>query len=650
MKASILKHKTHILALVALLIISAFANHFIFQQPLLAQILLILASILGAAPIIIQAYESLKIKVISIDILVSIAIIGALFIRNYEESAIVSFLFLLGAFLEQRTLGKTRSAIKELLELAPSQATLIHDNGDLETIPSDDVQKGQRLLVKTGDKIPVDGLVLTGTAYVNEASITGESKPLKKEAGATVFAGSLLDNGTIELQAEKVGEDTVFGKIIELVEEAQDSKSQTEQFINIFSKYYTPLVLIIALFTFIITGNSELAITILVLGCPGALVIGVPVSTVAGIGNGAKQGILFKGSDIITTFSKANTILFDKTGTLTQGKPQLTRIETLGTVTADDWSYLVSLERESQHPLAQAIVDGLEVDTYVPVTDSQTIKGGGISAQIAGHDIIVGNEWLIRQHIPLLSSEASNIISDITQTGHSLVLVAIDGHLKMALGIKDALRPEVPKVIQQLKKQGFTTITMLSGDNQETASLIAQEAGIEQAYGNLLPEDKESYIRRLQDQGHRVIFVGDGVNDSPSLTRADLGIAIGGGTDVAMETADIVLMQANLSRLPLARRLSIAITRNMRQNITIAILVVATLITGLIASDWVSMTVGMFIHEASILVVILNGMRLLSFGKSSKVDTYQGKTDSKTIASAIEGIGYTVLKTKTTAA
>ncbi|MDY4510413.1 MAG: cation-transporting P-type ATPase, partial [Streptococcus hyovaginalis] len=198
MKASILKHKTYILALVAFLIISAFANHFIFQQPLLAQILLILASILGAAPIIIQAYESLKIKVISIDILVSIAIIGALFIRNYEESAIVSFLFLLGAFLEQRTLGKTRSAIKELLELAPSQATLIHDNGDLETIPSDDVQKGQRLLVKTGDKIPVDGLVLTGTAYVNEASITGESKPLKKEAGATVFAGSLLDNGTIE--------------------------------------------------------------------------------------------------------------------------------------------------------------------------------------------------------------------------------------------------------------------------------------------------------------------------------------------------------------------------------------------------------------------------------------------------------------------
>lgn len=632
MKASILKHKTYILALVALLIISAFANHFIFQQPLLAQILLILASILGAAPIIIQAYESLKIKVISIDILVSIAIIGALFIRNYEESAIVSFLFLLGAFLEQRTLGKTRSAIKELLELAPSQATLIHDNGDLETIPSDDVQKGQRLLVKTGDKIPVDGLVLTGTAYVNEASITGESKPLKKEAGATVFAGSLLDNGTIELQAEKVGEDTVFGKIIELVEEAQDSKSQTEQFINTFSKYYTPLVLIIALFTFIITGNSELAITILVLGCPGALVIGVPVSTVAGIGNGAKQGILFKGSDIITTFSKADTILFDKTGTLTQGKPQLTRIETLGTVTADDWSYLVSLERESQHPLAQAIVDGLEVDAYVPVTDSQTIKGGGISAQIAGHDIIVGNEWLIRQHIPLLSSEASNIISDITQTGHSLVLVAIDGHLKMALGIKDTLRPEVPKVIQQLKKQGFTTIAMLSGDNQETASLIAQEAGIEQAYGNLLPEDKESYIRRLQDQGHRVIFVGDGVNDSPSLTRADLGIAIGGGTDVAMETADIVLMQANLSRLPLARRLSIAITRNMRQNITIAILVVATLITGLIASDWVSMTVGMFIHEASILVVILNGMRLLSFGKSSKVDTYQGKTPKKVLS------------------
>ncbi|MEQ9764364.1 cation-translocating P-type ATPase [Streptococcus sp. ZJ151] len=624
MTGIILKQKKQLLMIMAVLISAGFISHFIFEQLYLSQLLLLLASILGALPILIQAYQSLKIKVVSIDILVSIAIIGAFLIQNYEESAMVAFLFLLGAFLEQRTLRKTRSAIKELLDLAPEKARLILDNGQIKEIPSEDVEEGQNLLVRTGDKVPVDGQILSGSAYLNQASITGESDLLKKEVGDQVFAGSILENGSITIIAQKVGEDTVFGKIIELVEEAQDSKTNTEKFINSFSKYYTPLVLLLALLTFIITKNTELAITILVLGCPGALVIGVPVSTVAGIGNGAKQGILFKGSEAMSTFSKADTILFDKTGTLTQGKPRVNAIERFTEVSKTQWAYLVSLEKESQHPLAQAIINDISVERTYDVEHLETIRGGGLSATIDQHTILVGNAWLMQEKQIKLPSQVKKNLHTLSKTGHSIVLYALDGQILLALGIKDALRPEAPQVIQALKKQGFKQIAMLSGDQQETAELMAREAGIQTIMGNLLPQDKEKYIRQLQDQGHKVIFVGDGVNDSPSITRADLGIAMGGGTDVVMETADLILMQDNLTRLPLAHQLSKATNRNMQENIAIALLVVAVLLTGLLASDWVSMTVGMFVHEASILVVILNGMRLLRFGKSKKLDTYQG--------------------------
>ncbi|MGT2833440.1 heavy metal translocating P-type ATPase [Streptococcus halotolerans] len=631
MTGIILKLKKQLLIIMAILISLGFISHFVFEQHYFSQLLLLLASILGALPILIQAYQSLKIKVISIDILVSIAIIGAFLIQNYEESAMVAFLFLLGAFLEQRTLRKTRSAIKELLDLAPEKARLILDNGQIKEIASEDVEEGQNLLVRTGDKVPVDGQILSGSAYLNQASITGESDLLKKEVGDQVFAGSILENGSITIIAQKVGDDTVFGRIIELVEEAQDSKTDTEKFINSFSKYYTPLVLLLAFLTFIITKNTELAITILVLGCPGALVIGVPVSMVAGIGNGAKQGILFKGSEAMSTFSKADTILFDKTGTLTQGKPRVNAIETFTEVSKTQWSYLVSLEKESQHPLAQAILNDIAVEKTYNVEDLETIRGGGLSATIDQHTILVGNAWLMQEKQIKLPSQVQKNIHSLSQTGHSIVLYALDGQILLALGIKDALRPEAPQVIQSLRKQGFKQIAMLSGDQQETAELVAREAGIQTVMGNLLPQDKEKYIRQLQDKGHKVIFVGDGVNDSPSITRADLGIAMGSGTDVAMETADLILMQGNLTRLALAHRLSQATNRNMRENIAIALLVVAILLTGLLASDWVSMTVGMFVHEASILVVILNGMRLLTFGKSQKLDTYQGSQNKELV-------------------
>ncbi len=330
MQRYILSKKNSITLISAILIALAFFGRFSLDNMAIFNWSLIIASILGVAPIAIQAYQALKVKVVSIDVLVTIAVIGAVLIQNYEESAIVTFLFLFGSYLEQRTLNKTRSAIKELTELAPESALKQMENGEFEEVDVDDVDEGDILLVKTGAKVPVDGTVLIGEGHINEASITGESLPVSKKVDSEVFAGSILENGTIQIRADRVGEDTTFGRIIELVEEAQDSKSEAERFIDRFSKYYTPAVLVLGFIVWFFSKDIELAITILVLGCPGALVIGVPVSNVAGIGNGARNGVLLKGSEVINDFSRVDTIVFDKTGTLTVGNPEVAEKEFYG--------------------------------------------------------------------------------------------------------------------------------------------------------------------------------------------------------------------------------------------------------------------------------------------------------------------------------
>ncbi|MGB4004860.1 MAG: HAD-IC family P-type ATPase, partial [Halanaerobiales bacterium] len=343
MQRYILRRKNQITLISGILITIGLLSIFLFANVNLFHWAFIIASILGLLPIAIQAYQALRVKVISIDLLVTVAVIGAFIIKNYEESAIVTFLFLFGAFLEQRTLNKTRSAIKELTEMAPERALKQIADGNYEEIDVDDVDVGDILLVKTGAKVPVDGIVLTGEAYINEASITGESVPVSKKKDSKVFAGTILENGTIQILAERVGEDTTFGKIIELVEEAQDSKSEAERFIDKFSKYYTPAVLLIAILVWLFSRNVELAVTILVLGCPGALVIGVPVSNVAGIGNGARKGVLLKGSEVIHAFSKVDTMVFDKTGTLTIGNPEVAEIEVYADNAGEVFAYLASI-------------------------------------------------------------------------------------------------------------------------------------------------------------------------------------------------------------------------------------------------------------------------------------------------------------------
>lgn len=613
MQRLLLTNKNKITLISAILIVIAFVSRLAFGLDIIFNIGLIIASVLGVAPIAIQAFQALRVKVVSIDLLVTIAVAGAFIIKNYEEAAIVTFLFLFGAYLEQRTLNKTRSAIKELTEMAPESALKQLDSGEYEEVDVDEVDIGDILLVKTGAKVPVDGTVISGEGHINEASITGEPVPVSKGKDSQVYAGTILENGTIQVRADRVGEDTTFGKIIELVEEAQDSKSEAERFIDRFAKYYTPLVLLLSFIVGLISKDVELAITILVLGCPGALVIGVPVSNVAGIGNGARKGVLLKGSEVINDFSKLDVLVFDKTGTLTVGNPKVADVNYYTEKTKETQAYLSSIERESDHPLAKAIVEYIgDVDPY-EVENTNVVKGGGIVADINGSRVSVGNLALMESEGISLSQEVLSDVKAFEKRGNSIVLTAVDGELRALIGIRDQIRPGVKQDLERIKRLGVKELIVLSGDNQGTVDLVASELGLTKAHGNMLPEDKSAYIERLQAQGKIVAFVGDGVNDSPSLALADIGIAMGSGTDVAIETSDVVLMNSDFSRLPHALGLTKATAKNMRQNIVIAVGVVLVLLAAVFFSEWMNMSIGMLVHEASILLVILNGMRLLRF-------------------------------------
>lgn len=613
MQRFILSKKNQTTLVSALLLVVGYAGRFVFKNVDITNTAFIIAGIIGFLPIVIQAYQALKVKVVSIDLLVTMAVIGAFFIGEYEESAVVTFLFLFGAFLEQRTLNKTRSAIKELTEMAPETALKQMENGEFEEVDVWDVDEEDILLVKTGAKVPVDGTVLTGKGNINEASITGESLPVTKEVNSEVFAGTILENGTIQIRADRVGEDTTFGRIIELVEEAQDSKSEAERFIDKFSKWYTPAVLALGIIVYLISRDMELAVTILVLGCPGALVIGVPVSNVAGLGNGAKNGVLLKGSEVIQDFSKVDTIVFDKTGTLTIGNPEVADTKVYIDDITEVLGYISSVEKESDHPLAKAVVDYIGETKAYTVENTNVVKGGGIVADVDGHRVAVGNVALMEKENVTISQKAHEDIKSFENKGNSLVIAAVDGELKVLMGIRDQIRPNVAIDLQRLKKLGVKNLVVLSGDNQGTVDVVASELGLTEAHGHMLPEDKSAYIKKLQEKGEIVAFVGDGVNDSPSLALSEIGIAMGSGTDVAIETSDVVLMNSDFSRLPHALGLAKATASNMMQNIIIAVGVVLVLLASVFFSDWMSMSIGMLVHQASILVVIFNGMRLLRY-------------------------------------
>ncbi len=590
---------------------------------MIANLLLLAASVIAGTPIVTKAIQSLRLKLISIELLVTIAVIGAIIIGEYVESAAVTFLFILGAYLESRTLEKTRSSLKSLLDLAPLQAR-IFQNGDKVMVAAEDVEIEDIVFVHSGEKIPVDGKVLSGNASVNEATITGEAIPVSKRKGDNVFSGTILDNGYLELEAVRTGENTTFSKIIELVEEAQETKAKTQKYVERFAQYYTPLIIVLALVVYLFSKDIELTLTFLVISCPGALVISAPVSIVAGVGNGAKSGILVKGGEIMEQLAKVDVIAFDKTGTLTVGTPEVSAIKSFGV--SENWLLEVAAaaEQYSEHHLGKAILKEAtkrKLSSNHILKDFEVFKGKGIQAKVNGKLISIGNRKLMSHNQIALSKEVRDYAESEEMNGRTAVLIAEQLTIIGIISISDQIRPEAIAAIKKLKKTGVNKVVMLTGDNQATAEKVATELSLDGYYAELLPEQKVSIIKQLIDKGHRVAMVGDGINDAPAIAAANVGIAMGGtGTDAAMETADVILMSDRLDRLSLATGLAKVTVRNMKQNMYFAVVIVTILLIGVLTKT-VFLSSGMFIHEASVLLVILNAIRLVHYKEDITKDS-----------------------------
>jgi len=582
------------------------------------------AAIIAGWDIAQRAFFALRNRHVSIELLVTIATAGALAIGEYWEAAAVTFLFMLGAYLEARTMSRTRRALQELLELAPTSAIVLRDGQQVEVMPHE-VAPDEIVLVKPGAKVPVDGEVVIGRAAINESAITGESLPVDKSEGDRVFAGTVSQNGVLQVRATGVGADTTLARIVRRVEEAQEERAPTQRFIERFARWYTPFIILLSAVAYAISRDIELALTLLVIGCPGALVISTPVSVVAGIGQAAKRGILIKGGEYLENAAKITALALDKTGTLTRGEPHLTDIVALapgadappasGSLTPEQrevlrWAAIA--EAGSEHPLATPVVAEAREWGDIPHFDTfENLPGRGIIAAYQGRRVAVGASALMEQLGIPVSAAAEAQLAALKSSGKTAVLVALDDEALGVLGIADVARESAPQVVARLRRAGLKRIVMLTGDDPRTAQAIGRAVGIDEIGAGLLPEDKLERIKRLQREGHVVAMVGDGVNDAPALAAANIGIAMGAaGTDVALETADIALMADDLNKIPEAIELSKATLRNIHQNVAIALLTVTALLAGVLLGR-VHMAGGMFIHELSVLVVIVNGMRLL---------------------------------------
>ncbi|MEF8881136.1 MAG: cation-translocating P-type ATPase [Halapricum sp.] len=599
--------------------------------------ILILGAIIGGYDIAKTAYHEVRNRTLGIKTLVTLAATGAIVIGAYWEAAAVIFLFSLGSYLEGRTMRKTRNALEELLEMTPNTATVRRD-GELTEVPAREVEEGEIVIVKPGGKVPVDGEVVEGESAVNQAPVTGESAPVHKTDGDEVYAGTINQEGAVEVRTTGAGSDTTLQRIIRRVEEAQEAQSPTESIIDRFAKYYTPGIVVLSIGAYAVTQNAILSLTLLVIGCPGALVIGPPVSIVSAIGNAARSGVLMKGGEHLEQAGKIDLVAFDKTGTLTKGETRVANVEGFGADDVEALELAAIAEKKSEHHLADAIVEAAldrpktstdggtavsqEIDSQsftaegnrsIPDPDDfDVIAGKGVIAHHEGREIVVGNRKLLDGRDIEVPDDIAEYVREREDRGETAVHVMRNGTAVGVIAMRDELREAAPGVIAELQDTGIETV-MLTGDNERTAAAVGKGVGIDEYRAELLPEDKQSVIEDLRDDGHVVAMVGDGINDAPSLASADVGIAMGAaGTDTAIETADMALMADDLQRIPYAVTLSKATRWNIYENVGLAVLTVTVLLAGVLTS-YVTLALGMLVHEASVLAVIGNGMRLLRY-------------------------------------
>ncbi len=602
--------------LLAALVTTSYILKGVFGYAPVTVLVMMASTLLAGAPIFLKAFGALKYKIVGIDALVTIAVTGALVIGEYWEAAAVTFLFTFGDYLEALTIEKTRSSIKSLLATAPDSAR-VRRGGTEYVLAPEEVVKGDLVIVKPGEKISVDGTIVEGSAFIDQAAITGEPIPVERAEGEKAFSGTIVESGYLIIRADRVGDDTTFARILHMVEDAQDKKAKTQKFLERFSRYYTPAVIVLALVMYLVTKDLRLALTLLVIACPGALVISAPVSIVAGIGNGAKNGVLVKGGDIVEKLGAVQTIAFDKTGTLTAGKPKLVGIKAYG-ITEEELLHIAAVgETYSEHPLARAVIEAAE-DRIGEITEkpegAEFTKGQGLTFLLQGKRYLIGNRKLFEADGISLPQQEEYIRSE-EEKGHTTIIVGDAGGALGVLSVSDVLRPGAKALIGKLRSRGIKKLVMLTGDNERAAKAISDELGLDGFYAELMPEDKVRILTELQAAGGKVAMVGDGINDAPALAAADLGIAMGGGgTDVAIETADVVLISSELGKLSYAIGLARATVGNMKQNIYFALLVAVLLLAGVLVKT-VNLSFGMLVHEVSVLLVIINAVRLLGYGR-----------------------------------
>ena len=494
----------------------------------------------------------------------------------FESVAVIIALVLLGKYLESSAKGRTSQAIQSLLELVPSQATVIR-YGEAVMIDTEDIRVGDIIRIKPGERMPVDGLVTEGQTFVDESMMTGESVPIEKKVGDTITSATINQNGSIDYQATRVGSDTTLAQIVRLVEEAQGSKAPIAALADKISLYFVPIVLSLATLSalawYVLAGESlsfslSIFIAVLVIACPCALGLATPTAIMVGTGKGAENGILIKSGQALEAAYQLDTIVLDKTGTITVGKPSLTDLLPLGDLNRSDLLQLIaSAEQHSEHPLAQAILEAAEEEELglLPVSHFEAIVGRGLSAQVEGKHLLLGNESLMKEeHID--SSAFQGQLLELSQEGKTAMFVAVDGQLAGILAVADEMKSSSLSAVQELQSMGLEVI-MLTGDREETATAIAQKAGIQKVIAGVLPDGKATAIKDLQEAGKKLAMVGDGINDAPALVQADVGIAIGSGADVAIESADVVLMHSDLQDVVKAIKLSQATIRNIKENL-----------------------------------------------------------------------------------
>jgi Cd2+/Zn2+-exporting ATPase len=561
------------------------------------------------------------------NLLMTIAVLGAAGIGAWSEAAAVAFLFALSELLESFSVARARRAIQSLLKLAP-QTALLKDGDGFAEVPVEEVHIGDIIAVKSGARVPLDGAIVNGNSSVDQAPITGESMPVEKKRDDQVFAGTINGEGSLEVRVTKNYSDTTLSKIIHLVEEAQSQKALSQRFVDVFAKYYTPSVMALALLVFLlppmISGAAwgvwfYRALVLLVIACPCALVISTPVSIVSGLTAIARRGVLIKGGAFLEAVGKLKALAVDKTGTITEGRPRVIRVVSVDSIDeAEIVRIAASIDTHSDHPLAQAVVKYAE-ERGVDFPRSQNYQartGRGAEAEVDGHHYFVGNHRFTHE-LAVCSDAIENVLADIEEQGQSVVVVGHKPHAGCAgeilgiIAVGDTMRPNAPDAIRSLHATGVQKVVMLSGDNQRTVNAIARQAGVDEAYGDLLPDQKIEHVRKLLAAYSHVGMIGDGVNDAPAMAVATIGIAMGAaGTDTAIETADIALMKDDLSKVAEAVHLGRQTLRIIQTNIIFA-LVVKALFLVLALFGYTSLWLAILADTGATLLVILNALRVL---------------------------------------